>query len=90
MTIQKYLLNEEMKLMAFYYFLTFRYRKNICNKCIGTEKQICRNCSLLRGLNKPTCKTMTKNIDKKIKNKNRLLMQKIIYSTIYSNVGIED
>ena len=42
----------------------------------------------MRGLNKPTCDIMTKNIDKKIKKENEKLMQKIIAFTISSDVQI--
>lgn len=84
------LLTEEKKLMIKYFKLTEVYRKKICSKCMGTEQQRCRNCSLLRGLSNPTCKTMTKNIDNKIKKENRKLMQKILLFTAFVNAEIED
>ena len=84
------LLSEEKKLMIKYFELTENYRKNICFGCIRTEQQKCRNCSLLRGLSKPTCQTMTKNIDNKIKKENKKLMQKILLVTTFVNAEIKD
>ena len=82
------LLSEEKRLMIKYFELTRDYRKKICSKCLGTEKQKSRRCALMRGLNKPTCDIMTKNIDKKIKKENEKVMQKIIAFTISSDVQI--
>lgn len=84
------LLNEEKRLMLKYFELTTNYRENICKNCIGTDKQRCRKCSILRGLSRPTCSTMTRNIDKKIKKENKKLMQKIIFFTTSVSFEKED
>jgi len=88
--IKNDLLSEEERLMIKYFELTKDYRKKICSGCLGTDQQKCRNCSLLRGLANPTCMTMTKNIDNKIKKENKKLMQKIILFTAFVNAEIKD
>lgn len=72
------LINEEKSLMTKYMLLTQKFRLEFCIDCLGTQKQKDRNCSLFRGLNKPTCQEMTDSIDNKIKPYNKKLMKKIL------------
>lgn len=87
--IKNQLIRKEVLLMVKYFYLTQKYRENICSKCMGAEQQIKRECGLFKGHLKPACKIMTKNIDKKMKKENKKLMQKIISFTISSDAQLE-
>ena len=78
---------EEIKLYLEYLNFIKEYEKNICSKCIGTKQQKKRCCGILGGFSDLGCDYMTKTTTKKIKEKNKILIKKIIAFQILSNVG---
>jgi hypothetical protein len=78
--------NEEFKLYLEYLKLIKKYEKNICSKCIGTKNQKKRGCGILNGFSDLGCNYMTKAITKKMKEKNKLLIKKVIAFQIFSNI----
>jgi hypothetical protein len=78
---------EEFKLYIEYLKLIKQYEKNICSKCIGTKQQKKRCCGILDGFSDLGCNYMTKAITKKMKEKNKLLIKKVIAFQVLSNAG---
>lgn len=76
---------EEFKLYLEYLKLIKEYEKKICSKCIGTAQQKKRCCGILDGFSNLGCDFMTKAITKKIKEKNKILIRKVIAFQIFSN-----
>ena len=69
---------EEMLLVYEGLVLGRKYREKICSRCIGTEQQKKRDCALFRGLDRPSCRNMGDSIRKKLKEKQKKLMQRAI------------
>jgi hypothetical protein len=69
---------EEMLLILESLSLGEKYRQKVCVKCLGTKQQQVRDCALLRGYSRPSCKNMRASVDNKLREKDKKLMQKIM------------
>ena len=78
---------EEFDLYILYHKYIKEYQKNVCSKCIGTKQQEKRECGILNGFSDLGCENMTKAITKKMKEKNKELIKKIIAFQVLSNAG---
>jgi len=76
---------EQFKLYLKYLRLEKEFEKNICSKCKGTCLQKKRECDFLFGFPHLACNYMTKEITKKMKEKNKKLIKKIITFQILSS-----
>jgi hypothetical protein len=54
------------KMITEYKLACINYRKKICEKCCNNKQKKIRNCSLLRGFHKPSCRHMSLAIKNRI------------------------